>query len=294
MRPLRSLLIMPANRADMLAKAPTYGADALVFDLEDSVPIAEKPKARVLAREYIEKHRTQEDCAMYVRVNSLQTGMTADDLDAVVTEGLLGVRLTKAESADDIREVDRMLTALEQKRGLKQGSIGIGPSLESAKGVWFAYEILSASKRIFCVVAGTAQDGDLQTDLGYQWTAEGNEVLYVRSRILLAARAAGVEHVLDGSYANIRDPAGLQACCEAARKLGYRGRSIIHPNQVAITNRAFTPTREELDYYQRVLEAFDAAVARGSAATTVDGKLVDYAMAAMAKRVLSWGVALVK
>ena len=294
MKPLRSLLIMPANRADMLAKSPTYGADALVFDLEDSVPVAEKPKARVLAREAIEKHRVREDTAMYVRVNSLQTGMTADDLDAVVTEGLLGVRLTKAESAADILEVDRMLTALENKRGLKEGSIGIGPSLESAKGVWFAYEILSASKRLFCVVAGTAQDGDLQADLGYLWTAEGNEVLYVRSRILLAARAAGIEHVLDGSYANIRDPDGLRACCEAARKLGYRGRSIIHPNQVEITHQVFTPTRKELDYYKRVIDTFEAAVARGSAATTLDGKLVDYSMVSMAKRVLSWGEALVK
>lgn len=292
MRPLRSLLIMPANRADMLAKSPTYGADALVFDIEDSVPIAEKPKARVLAREYIEKHRAEN--AIYVRVNALQTGMTADDLDAVVTEGLLGIRLTKAESAADIREVDHMLTELETRRGLKIGSIGVGPSLESAKGVWFAYEILSASPRIFSVTAGTAQDGDLQTDLGYVWTAVGEEVLYIRSRILLAARAAGVEHVLDGSYANIRDPEGLRACCEAARRLGYRGKSIIHPNQVEIVNRAFTPTQKELDYYKRVIEAFDAAVARGSAATTVDGKLVDYAMAAMAKRVLAWGAGLVK
>ncbi len=111
----------------------------------------------------------------------------------------------------------------------------------------------------------------------------------MRSRILLAARAAGVEHVLDGSYANIRDAEGLRVCCEAARKLGYRGKSVIHPNQVAIVNRAFTPCGKELDYYRRVIEAFDAAVARGSAAITVDGKLVDYAMAAMAKRVLAWG-----
>ena len=189
MRPLRSLLIMPANRADMLAKSPTYGADALVFDIEDSVPIAEKPKARVLAREYIEKHRAEN--AIYVRVNSLQTGMTGLDLDAIVTEGLLGIRLTKAESAQDIHTVDDMLTALEKKRGLKVGAIGIGPSLESAKGVWFAYEILTASPRIFSVTAGTAQDGDLQSELQYLWSAEGNEVLYVRSRILRSEERRG-------------------------------------------------------------------------------------------------------
>ena len=180
-----------------------------------------------------------------------------------------------------------MLAALEQKRGLTHGSIGIEVGLESARGVWFAYEIVSASPRIRSVMVGTAQDGDLQTDLGYTWTPEGNEVLYVRSRVLLAARAAGVEHVLDGAYSNVRDPEGLRICCEAARKLGYRGKSVIHPNQIETVNRAFTPTAQELDYYRRVIESFDAAVARGSAATTVDGKLVDYAMVGMAKRVLA-------
>ena len=282
----RSLLIMPANRADMLTKAPSYGADALIFDLEDSVPIAEKPKARELAREFIERHKATS--SIYVRVNALQTGLIQDDIEAIAVAGLVGIRLPKSESAETIRTVDAMLTEIERKRGLVQGSIEISPSLESAKGVWFAYEILSASPRVRSVGAGTAQDGDLQTDLGYTWTAEGNEVLYVRSRVLLAARAAGVEHVLDGAYSNVRDPEGLRICCEAARKLGYRGKSAIHPNQIETVNRVFMPNAQELDYYRRVIEAFDTAVARGSAATTVDGKLVDYAMVGMAKRVLAW------
>lgn len=286
----RSLMITPANRADMLAKAPSYGADALILDLEDSVPVAEKPKARALARDFIERHKATS--SIYVRVNALQTGMLQDDLEAIAVDGVVGIRLPKAESAETIRAVDAMLSELERKRNLSQGSIGISPSLESAKGVWFAYEILSASPRIHSVTAGTAQDGDLQTDLGYTWTAEGNEVLYVRSRILLAARAAGVEHVLDGAYSNIRDPEGLRICCEAARRLGYRGKSVIHPNQIETVNRVFTPTVQELEYYRRVVEAFDAAVARGSAATSVDGKLVDYAMAKMAKRVLAWAESL--
>ena len=282
----RSLMFVPANRADMLAKAPSYGADALIFDLEDSVSIAEKPKARELAREFIEKHRANN--TLYVRVNVLQTGMLQDDLEAIGVDGLVCIRLPKTESAETIRTVDGMLTEIERKRGLKHGSIGIGPTLESAKGVWFAYEILSASPRISSVTCGTAQDGDLQTDLGYTWTAEGNEVLYIRSRVLLATRAAGVEHVIDGSYANVRDSKGLEISCEAARKLGYRGKSVIHPNQIETVNRIFTPTAREIDYYRRVIEAFDAAVALGSAATTVDGKLVDYAMVGMAKRILAW------
>ena len=282
----RSLLFVPANRADMLAKAPSYGADALIFDLEDSVPVAEKPKARVLAHEFIGKLRAAN--SIYVRVNALSTGMLRDDLEAVAVEGLVGIRLAKTESAEDIRTVDAMVAEFEKQRGLAQNSIEISPSLESARGVWFAYEILSASPRVRSVTCGTAQDGDLQTDLGYTWSAEGNEMLYLRSRVLLAARAAGIAHVLDGSYANVRDPEGLRVCCEAARKLGYRGKSVIHPNQIATINRVFSPTPQEIDYYRRVIEAFDAAVARGSAATTVDGKLVDYAMVGTAKRVLAW------
>ena len=283
----RSLLTVPANRPDMLAKAPSYGADALVVDLEDSVPVSEKPRARVLAREFIDKH--SKDTAIYVRVNALATGMLGDDIEAVAVAGLTGIKHPKAESAETIRTVDAMLTDIERKRGLPQGAIGIEIGLESAKGVWFAYEILSASPRIRSIMLGTAQDGDLQTDLGYTWTPEGNEVLYARSRVLLAARAAGIEHVLDGAYSNVRDPEGLRICCEAARRLGYRGKSLIHPNQIDVVNRIFKPTEEELDYYRRVIEEFDAALARGSAAITVDGKLVDYAMVGMAKRVIAWG-----
>ena len=282
----RSLLTVPANRADMLAKAASYGADALILDLEDSVPVAEKDKARELARETISRLKAEH--MLYVRVNALQTGMLPDDLDAIVVDGLAGVKHPKAESADTIRMVDGMLAELEGKRGLPPGAIGIEVGLESAKGVWFAYEIASASPRVRSVMVGTAQDGDLQTDLGYAWSAEGNEVLYARSRVLLAARAAGVEHVLDGAYSNVRDPEGLRTCCEAARRLGYRGKSVIHPNQIETVNRVFSPTAQEIGYYRRVLEAFDAALERGSAATTVDGKLVDSAMVGMAKRVLAW------
>ena len=266
----RSLLIMPANRESMLAKAATYGADALVFDLEDSVPLAEKPKARALAREYIGKLR--DTALIYVRVNALQTGMLEDDLDAIAVEGLASIRVPKAESAEDIRRVDALLTRIEKAaRASPPMRIEICPSLESAKGVWFAYEIASSSPRVRSIMCGTAENGDLQGDLGYTWTAEGEEKLYVRSRVLLAARAAGVEHVLDGAFSNVRDAQALRVDCEAARKLGYRGRSVIHPNQIETVNRVFRPTEEELDYYRRVVRAFDEAVARGSAAITVDG-----------------------
>jgi citrate lyase subunit beta/citryl-CoA lyase len=277
---------MPANRENMLAKAPTYGADALVFDLEDAVPVVEKARARELAREFIGRLGGQ--ALIYVRVNAFQTGMLEADLDAVVMRGLASIRVPKAESPEDIRQVDALLTHYEAQRGLPANTVEICPSLESAKGVWFAYEIASSSPRVRSMMCGTAENGDLQADLGYTWSAEGQEKLYVRSRVLLAARAAGVEHVLDGAFSNVRDAEALCIDCEASRRLGYRGRSVIHPEQMDTVNRVFRPTDAELDYYRRVVEAFDAAVARGSAATTVDGKLVDYAMVGTAKRVIAW------
>lgn len=282
----RSLLIMPANRESMLAKAATYAADALVFDLEDAVPVAEKAKARALAREYIGTSSTT--ALVYARVNAPASGMLEEDLDAIVVPGLVGIRVPKSESAHDIERIDALLTTLERDRGLPGGSVQVCPSLESARGVWFSYEIASSSPRVRSIMCGTAENGDLQGDLGYTWTAEGDEKLYVRSRVLLAARAAGVEHVLDGAFSNVRDAEALRVDCEASRKLGYRGRSVIHPNQIETVNRVFRPTDEELDYQRRVVQEFDAAVARGSAAITVDGKLVDYAMAATARRVIAW------
>lgn len=283
---LRSLLIMPANRADMLLKAATLGADALVFDLEDSVPLAEKEKARQLAREFIGRLHSRH--TLLVRVNALHTGLLEEDLTAVVVAGLHTVRVSKCESAETVRTVDRMLGDLENQRGLPPGKIGICPGLESAKGLWHAFDILSASTRVNAVMVGTAQDGDLQADLGYQWSAEGTEVLYARSRVLIAARAAGVEAVLDGAYSNFRDTEGLKVCCEAARRLGYRGKLVIHPSQIETVNSVFMPSAEEVLYYRRVIAAFEEALARGSAATSVDGKLVDYAMVETANRVLAW------
>ena len=286
MQPPRSFLIMPANRADMLAKAPSYGADALVFDLEDSVPVAEKPAARALAHEHIARYKG--GVVLYVKVNALQSGMLEDDLDAVVVDGLAGIRLPKSDSPEGIRRVDAMLAAHERSRGLLEGSIAICPMLESARGVWLAYEILSASPRVRAVMPGMAQDADLQADLGYMTTAAENPMReYVRCRVLVAARAAGVEQVLDGVYANVRDPEGLRRECILARSLGYRGKQVIHPGQIETVNSIFSVTATEVAYYRRVIRAFDAAVARGSAATTVDGKLIDYAMVEMAKRVIA-------
>ena len=280
----RSFLYVPANREKFLEKSLGLPADALLFDLEDSVPAAEKQNARDGVRAYAPKVA---DGRAWVRVNGIETGLAEADLDAVIgVKGLAGVFLPKVESADEVRKWDAMVGALEKSRGLTAGAIKLVLSVESALGVLNAYPMSIAAKRNASLAFGGAQDGDLNTDLGCVWSIDGPEINHARSQCLLAARAARFDTPLDGVYANVRDAEGFAKDTTLSRRIGYRGRKLIHPSQIEPCNRLYRPTAAELDYYARVLEAFDAAVADGRASTTVDGKMIDVAMAAAARRVL--------
>jgi citrate lyase subunit beta/citryl-CoA lyase len=286
-KPLRSLLNVPGNRPEMLRKAPDYGADALILDLEDAVPEGHKQDARdVVAGTLAAWVAGGAPPITYVRVNGLDTGHLEADLEAIVQPGLEGIQLPKAHDADTVRRVDAELTRLEQQRRLPF-PVEILVSLESARGVLFAWEVLTAAPRVGSVMVGTAQDADLQGDVGYLTTAEGLETLHIRSHVILAARAAGIANPIDGVYADYRDAAGLEAAAMSARELGYRGKKLIHPAQIEIVNRVFTPTERELDRHRRVLDAFDAAMAEGRATAVVDGRMIDVAMADTARRVLA-------
>ena len=285
MRPFRSLLNVPGNRPDMIAKAPGYGADALILDLEDAVPAERKSEARDTVHATLGAW-AGEGRGTWVRVNGLDTGWLDEDLRAIVGAGLAGIQIPKVHEPEVVREVDRRLAELERELGLGEGSVGLLVSLESARGVQLAFDILSAAPRIGSVMVGTAQDADLQGDVGYLTTEEGLETLYIRSSVLLAARAAGVAHPIDGVYADHRDAAGLERVSRRARELGYRGKKVIHPAQIEVVHRVFTPTRAELEHHRRVLAAFEAAAAEGRATAVVDGRMIDVAMAETARRVL--------
>jgi citrate lyase subunit beta/citryl-CoA lyase len=179
-----------------------------------------------------------------------------------------------------------MIGALETQRGLKTGTMKLVLSIESARGVLNAFDMAVAATRVVSLTFGGAQDGDLNTDLGCTWSIDGPEMLHARSHTLLAARAARFDTPLDGVFADVRDPDGFERDTTLSRRLGYRGRKLIHPSQIEPCNRLYRPSAAELDYYARVLQAFDSAVAQGSAATTVDGRMIDLAMANAAKRAL--------
>jgi citrate lyase subunit beta/citryl-CoA lyase len=284
----RSFLYVPANRDKFLEKALTLPADALLFDLEDSVPLAEKEAARAGFKAYAPKVPER----AWVRVNGHETGLAEADLDAVIgVKGLAGIFLPKVETRADVLKWDAMIGKLEAARGIANGATKLVLSIESALGVLNAYDMGIAAKRVASSSFGGAQDGDLNTDLGCVWSSDGPEMMHARCHTLLAARAARFDAPLDGVYANVRDPDGFEKDTALSRRLGFRGRKLIHPSQIEPCNRLYAPSQQELDYYARVLEAFDKAVAQGSASTTVDGKMIDEAMAKAARRVIDQAAA---
>jgi citrate lyase subunit beta/citryl-CoA lyase len=280
----RSFLYVPANREKFLEKAIGLPSDAFIFDLEDSVPPAEKANARAGVRAYAPKIT---DNRVWVRVNGLDSGLAEADLYAVIgVAGIAGLFLPKVETRAEVARWDGMIGAIESERGVARGAIKLVLSIESARGVLNAYDMSIATPRAVSLTFGGAQDGDLNTDLGCAWSIDGPEMLHARSHTLLAARAARFDTPLDGVFAAVRDADGFERDTTLSRRLGFRGRKLIHPSQIEPCNRLYRPSAAELDYYARVLEAFDQAVRQGSASTTVDGRMIDVAMANAARRVL--------
>jgi citrate lyase subunit beta/citryl-CoA lyase len=284
MKPLRSLLFTPGNRPQMMEKACGGGADGIILDLEDSVPLSEKETARPMVAEALEKFTGRN---LFVRVNGMGTGLTEGDLEATMSASLSGIILPKAESAEEMRKLDGLMERIERERGLTVGQVEIIPLIESARGVHAVYEILTAAARVSSLCFGSAEEGDLVADLGCIWNPEGTSLLYARSKVLLEARAAGIEFPLDGVYMNLVDAEGLVREAKLARTLGYTGKTVIHPRQVEPVNTVFTPAKEEVVYATEVIEAFKEAEAKGSAAISLRGKMIDYAIVVRAKRVLA-------
>jgi len=272
-------------------KALESGADAVIWDLEDSVPIANKADARVLVAQAIAGVAATgaggSRPAIFVRVNSTATGLLADDLAAVVGPGLDAVLLPKAESAEDVRSLVAALERQEAATGMREGAAEIILQIESALGVYRGFDLIKASPRVASVTIGVARDGDLQTDLGCGWSIEGPELLYARSKVLLDARAAGIGQPLDGVFSDLDDEDGLIRDSRLSARLGYVGRTVIHPKQIAPVRHAYAVPKEEVAYYQRVVTEFEAGERAGTAAIVVNGKMVDYAMYQRARRVLA-------
>jgi len=290
-RSVQAVLFAPGNKERMLNKALESGADAVIFDLEDSVPIAAKVEARALVARAIAGVAAAGAAGsrptIWVRVNNAATGLLADDLAAVVRPGLDAVLLPKVESRAEVQAVAAVLDRQESATGMKAGAVEIVLQIESALGVYACFDLIKASPRVAGITIGTARDGDLQTDLGCAWSIEGPELLYARSKVLLDARAAGIVNPLDGVFSDLGDEEGLIKDSRLSARLGYVGRTVIHPKQIAPVRQAYAVPAEELAYYRKVVTEFETGERAGTAAITVNGKMVDYAMYQRARRVLA-------
>ena len=281
----RSALFVPGHKPDWVPKAVAAGADLLILDLEDSVPVSEKSRARGLVRESLEALAAAGQDRS-VRINGFATGLTLDDLEVLVCPALQAVRLPKVESADDLRELDALLSHLEKRAGMEPGAVATPLDLETAGAMRNAYDILRASPRATSMMLGCGPGGDAARAVGYQWTRDGAETHYLRSRAVLDARAAGVEYPMVTSWWDIRDLDGLRADAALNRRFGFRGMVVMHPTHVPIVNETFTPNEAELAHARGLIAAMEAAEREGSAAVTYEGDMVDYAMVTTARELL--------
>ena len=291
MKLYRSIMFVPGNRGAWIEKAPKYGPDGLMIDLEDAVPVSEKSEARAIVRSGIENLRGR-GVGVFVRLNGVDTGLTAEDIEAVVTEGLDGVAVPKLEAVEEVLKVDAWVELFEKKAGLAPGSVEIIALPETAKGIMDAYKLATACARVGNIAGSVgARSGDITRAVGYKWTRDGLESLYMASHILMAARAAGIEYPLGVGSLEIGDMELVRAQIERTREIGYRSCLAIHPSAIPIANEVFAPSEEEIEWNKGVMNAMAAAERDGKAAVTYDGMMIDYAHVRNAQELLDQAAA---
>ncbi len=284
-RPLRSMLWVPGNRESWIPRAAASGADALILDLEDSVPYSEKLAAREIVARYLNTD-TATDPAIFVRVNELGGGLIEDDIEAIVSRRLYGILVPKVYGPEDIVTVDTLLGHYERCAGLEPGQTVIKPGIETARGIREAYQIGRASPRVAHIGAGHMKGGDAARALGFQWTRDGKETFYMRAKVLLDARAAGDPYPCADPWSDIGDLEGLRAYLVEMRQLGYTGFTPLHPSHVPIANEVFTPTPDEIAGWQGLVREMDEARKQGRAAVVYQDQMIDIAMEKTARDML--------
>jgi citrate lyase subunit beta/citryl-CoA lyase len=280
-QPLRSFLFAPGNHQRRVEKALSLDADAVILDLEDAVATAEKAATRAAIVAALAGPRTG---WLYVRVNAVDREFCYGDLVAVARPGLDGVILPKVENAAGLATIDWLLVQLERERGMSPGAIDLIPIIETAKGLENLGAILAAGTRVRRVAFGA---GDFTLDVNMVWSRGEAELAQARARVATISRAAGLEAPLDTVWVDLADGEGLEASATTALGFGFQGKMCIHPDQIAIVNRVFTPGEAEVLFAERVTAAFTQAEAAGSAAIQIDGKFIDYPILYRAQRVLA-------
>jgi citrate lyase subunit beta/citryl-CoA lyase len=281
----RSLLFIPGNNERFLKKSIKLQADILCFDLEDSVPSNEKEAARNLVARYLASRQGENDSFIYVRINSFDSGLVDGDLERIVMNGLDGIVLPKIGNSEEVTQIIHKIDAIVSKRKLTSG-IRIIPSIETAKGVVNANSIASSHKNVTALVFGVFDYlYDMNIDVEYDDFVSYN---YARSKIPVDARAAGID-ALDGIWQNVNDIDGLIKDSAIAKKLGYSGKTLIHPSHINPVHDIFRPTKKQIEWAKKVLAALQDTFEKGNVrgAKLLEGKMIDAVHYKQAKAVIS-------
>jgi citrate lyase subunit beta/citryl-CoA lyase len=279
---MRSKLFVPASRPELFPKALGGAADAISFDLEDAVEEGAKPAARTeLVKLFAGGRAAMQGKLIVVRVNAVETPHFAADLEAIACEAVDVLNLPMVESAATVRDAVAALERIERQRGLPS-RIGVLANIESPRGLRLAAEIAGADARVVGLQLGFA---DLLEPLGID-RANPAAIQQLQLAVRLAAGEAGLP-ALDSAYANVRDPKGYRSEAAQARRLGYMGKTCIHPSQVALANESFRPSDEEIARAVRVADAWETARKDGTGVLLVDGRMIDIPFALRAQAIVA-------
>lgn len=280
----RSLLFMPGDSARKIEKATGLNADSIIADLEDAVALSQKQAAREIVVDSFQRLDFG-PTERLIRMNPASSPLWEDDLAQTIGVRPAGYVLPKTESAEQVRMISQRLAELENVHGFARGSIRLLALIETARGVLQAGQIAGADGRLDALLFGAE---DLAGDMGARRSREGWEVFYARSAVVIAAAAFGLP-AIDTVYIDLADTEGLAAQCRFAQGMGFSGKLAIHPRQVEIINRAFSPTEEEMAQAQRLIAAFESQQAAGTGVFEIDGKMIDMPVVLAARKVVAAG-----
>lgn len=277
----RTMMFIPGANPAMMRDATIYGADSIMFDLEDAVSLNEKDSARFLVHNALKKI-DYSSVETVVRINALDAG-GKQDIEATVTAGINVIRLPKTETAQDIIDVDQVITEVEEKYNIEKGTVHMMAAIESATGVLNAREIAHASNRLVGIALGAE---DYVTNMKTKRSPEGSELFFARSFILHAARDAGIA-AIDTVYSDVNNEEGFRAEVESIKQLGFDGKSIINPRQIPIVNEVYAPNDSEIQKAKETIWAIQDAEERGSGVVALNGQMIDKPIVERAERTIA-------
>jgi citrate lyase subunit beta / citryl-CoA lyase len=285
MKPIRSMLFVPGSKENWFNKIPQYDSDTIILDLEDSVPNNLKEKARKSVAQVISP-LASENQRIYVRINRGPYGFHIEDLEAIIQPELEGIVLPKLNGPEDVETLSSIVSEIEHKKNIEIGTTKFIATLETARSIYLAYEI-GIKDRVVALAGVSPANGDVARSVGYQWTKEGLERIYIRSHVVLAARAAEIIPI-GGLWQDVHDLRGLKEAATFNRQLGFAGEMIVHPSNVPVINKVYSPTEQEIAHYKKMIETFETALSEGAGAVLFEGEHIDYAHVNTARQMLKF------